>query len=257
METFAQMIAENVDTAALAVLVVFFPFFVLFSLRAAHGYRFEPRPIPLLARMRQLASQAAESGQALHVSVGAGEVGTRATPEALMGLTVLGLMARHAAAYGQGVSAAVGQASMLPLAQGLLRRAEAEAGHPARRGASHAVFYGPDRLAYAAGAVENIAARSHLANIAIGPLAAEGLWLTEAAAAPDLKQIGGTSDPAGAALLHASLGEALVGEEVFAAGAYLGLPAHLGSLAAQDLLRVIVLLSIVAGVVLASLGYWG
>ena len=54
----------------------------------------------------------------------------------------------------------------------------------------------------------------------------------------------------------ASLDETVVGEDVYAAGAYLHRPSHLGSLAAQDILRIVIVLSIIVGVVMVSLGYW-
>jgi hypothetical protein len=45
-----------------------------------------------------------------------------------------------------------------------------------------------------------------------------------------------------------------MGEEIYAAGAYLQRrPAHIGSLAAQDMLRWLVALFILGGIVLASL----
>ena len=58
------------------------------------------------------------------------------------------------------------------------------------------------------------------------------------------------------ALLQFSLDEAVIGEEVYAAGAYLHRPSHLGSLATEDIIRIVLILSIVAGVIMISLGHW-
>jgi len=56
--------------------------------------------------------------------------------------------------------------------------------------------------------------------------------------------------------MSASLDDTVIGEDVFAAGAYLHRPSHLGSLAAQDILRLVIMLGIVVGVVMTTLGYW-
>ena len=69
-------------------------------------------------------------------------------------------------------------------------------------------------------------------------------------------QLGGAVDPSAQALLQFSLDDTVIGEEVYAAGAYLHRPSHLGSLATQDVIRIALILSIIAGVIMISLGYW-
>jgi hypothetical protein len=261
MQAILQMIhmmsSAHIDIAALAMLVIFFPFFVLFTLRAKNGYRFSLRPIAAYEEIEQLASQAAESGQALHVSLGRGQIGSQVTPEALMGLSVFQYVCRSAAQYDQAVFASLGDPTLLGVAQGMLQSARQEAGFPEHYTGKQISFYGPDALAYAAGARAEVGQRDHLANLVVGHFEAEGLWLAEASRQGGVRHLGGTSDPAASALLYASLERAVVGEDLFAAGGYLGRVSHLGSLAAQDLVRILVMLSIVAGVLLASLGYWG
>ena len=91
----------------------------------------------------------------------------------------------------------------------------------------------------------------------LGRFGVEGLWLSEAEAGAEQARLGGTAQPDAAALLTTSLDDAVHGEEVFAAGAYLHRPSHLGSLATEDALRVLVVVAILGGVVLASLGWLG
>jgi hypothetical protein len=257
IQMITMMNSARIDVAALAMLAIFFPFFVLFTLRAQHGYRFALRPIRAYEEIEQLASQAAESGQALHISLGRGQIGSEATPEALMGLVVFQYVCRSAAQYDQAVLASLGDPTLLGVAQGMLQRARQEAGFPEHYTGRQISFYGPDPFAYAAGARAEVAQREHLANLVVGHWGAEGLWLGEASRQEGVRQLGGTSDPATSALLYASLEQAVVGEDLFAAGGYLGRLAHVGSLAAQDLVRILVMLSIIAGVILASLGYSG
>ena len=262
MQSYIEMLAESIDVAAIAILAVFFPFFVLFTVRAIAGCRFPLRAIHTYDRIRGLVSQAAESGRTIHVGMGSGRIGTESTPEVLMGLTVFDFVARNAATYDQSVSGTAGDPTVFSSAQGILQRARVDAGtgHQPRLG--EVSFSGPDGLAYAAGtrqALQGIAGLPvrHLASVLVGRFGAEGLWISEAASDQELIHLGGTSDPAASALMHATLDASLIGEDLFAAGAYLHRPSHLGSLAVQDFMRVIIILSLVVGALLASLGYMG
>ena len=256
MQPVIQMIASNVDLAALAMLLIFAPLLVFFTLRAKSGRRFIMRTIPAYERLRQLVSHAAETGKPIHVGMGSGRIGTKSTPEALMGLTAFDYVARHAARYNQEVLGTTGDATILAAAQGTLQRARQEVGFPELYKNREVRFYGPDPLAYAGGTRRALDRDKHLASVLIGQFGAEGLWIAESTNCQGIPQIGGTSAPSAAALMYTSLDEIVIGEEVFAAGAYLHRPSHLGSLATQDLIRIITILSIIAGVVLTSLGYW-
>ena len=250
------LVSANADLTALALLLVFLPLFVAFTARAKAGSRMNLRPIPLYTRVRQLASHATESGDPIQVSMGTGQIGSEATPEATMGLTVFDYVARHAATCDQTIQGVAGDATLLAAAQGLVQVARSESGYPDSDGGREAVFCGPDPLAYAAGSAATFRAESHLALIALGQFGSEGLWLSEALADASTTRLGGTTDPSSAALMSASLDDTVIGEDVFAAGAYLHRPSHLGSLAAQDILRLVIMLGIVVGVVMTTLGYW-
>jgi len=250
------LLSADVDLTALAILLIFLPLFVAFTARAKAGRRFSLRPIPMYARIKQLASHATESGYPIQVSIGSGQLGGEATPEANMGLTVLDYVARHAATCNQPVQAVTGDPTLLAAAQGVLQTARRESGFPEHYDSREVAFYGPDSLAYAVGAANTFASDDHLALIELGRFGSEGLWLAEAVANQTATRLGGTTDPTTAALLTASLDDVVIGEEVFAAGAYLHRPSHLGSLAAEDVMRLVLALAIIVGVVMTTLGYW-
>jgi hypothetical protein len=66
---------------------------------------------------------------------------------------------------------------------------------------------------------------------------------------------GASDDLVGQGVLFAAASEAAIGEELFAAGAYLGKGAwHAASLGAQDILRWLIILSILSGIVARLLG---
>jgi hypothetical protein len=253
---FSSALPTSADVAALAILLIFVPLFVALSLRAKGGRRIALRPIPAYSRLRALVSQGAESGQPVHVAMGIGRLGTDATLESLMGLTIFDYVARRASAANQPALGTVGDATILPAAQAVLQQARDEAGHGERYSGREVQFYGPEPLAYAAGAYAAVARQRPRGTALLGRFGVEGLWLAESAAGLGMARLGGATDPSSAALLTVSVDSPLIGEEVFAAGAYLHRPSHLGSLATQDIFRVVAILSIVLGVVLTSLGYW-
>ncbi len=68
--------------------------------------------------------------------------------------------------------------------------------------------------------------------------------------------LGGSDDLAAQAILYASAREPLVGEELYAGGAYLDAgPAHTASLRAQDFIRLGIVVVIVAGAILKFFGF--
>jgi len=247
---------NSVDIAALAILLVFLPVFVALTLRAKGGRRIPLRPIAAYRRLQALVSQGAESGEPIHVAIGSGRLGSDATLESLMGLTLFDYVARRASAANQPTLGTVGDATILPAAQAVLHQARAEAGYAERYIGREVQFYGPEPLAYSAGAYAAAARQRPLGTAMIGRFGAEGLWLSESAAGLGMTRLGGTTDPSSTALLAASVDDLLIGEEVFAAGAYLHRPSHLGSLATQDIFRLVTILAIILGVLLMSLGYW-
>ena len=201
-------------------------------------------------------SEATESGRPVHVGMGSGQLGTEETAQAGMGLAVFDYVARQAVAANQPVTGTVGDSSTLAAAQGVIQQAAWDVGFPGAYADDALAFCGPDRFAYAAGVVGMLQRGQHLANVLIGHFEAEGLLMAEMPSGPPMARIGGTVDPASAMLMRTSLDHAVVGEEVFAAGAYLHRKSHLGSLAAQDLMRIVIIVSIVAGVIMSSLGLW-
>jgi len=236
------------------LLLVILPFFVVFTWKAQHGWRPALRRIAVYERLKHLVSQAAEAGQPMHVAIGSASLAGLQSSETLAGLAAFDFVAQKASVWGQPVVATAGDGASLLVAQGLLRSALDAAGYSEQYRVSSLQYSGPDPLAYAAGAAELAEQRQVLGTLLLGHFGPEGLLLAEAGAAEDRTQIGGAALPDGAALLHAALDESVQGEEVLAAGAYLHRPSHLGSLAAEDLLRAAVVAAIVVGGVLASLG---
>jgi hypothetical protein len=256
-----EIITANMDIVALLFLLLFVAFFLLFTYRAKRGARLHLRQNRLYARLLNLAAQAVETGKPIHLGMGSGSLGSGmgsnvGTAESFVALAVFATLADRARGAVRPLQATTADGAVLAAALGIVHRRNAQNG-PARLALNKAVrFYGPAPLAYAAGVRQTLAEEKHLANVLLGHLGAEGLWIAETNSGNTPAQLGGTTPPASSALLAVSLDQMVLGEDLFAAGAYLGRIAHLGSLVTQDLMRVVIILSILVGVILASLGYW-
>ena len=112
-----------------------------------------------------------------------------------------------------------------------------------------------EQFAYVA-AVNGIMLREKpAANIYMGAFYAESLLLAETGFAAGAIQIAGTAMPEQLPFFIAACDYTLMGEELYAASAYLSKePLMLGSLKGQDLIKIILAALIVAGVVLEILG---
>jgi hypothetical protein len=88
----------------------------------------------------------------------------------------------------------------------------------------------------------------------VGKFGDEYLLMGDSTARRGIAHIGGASDPNTLPFVYATADEILLGEEIYAAGAYLQKrPALLASLAAQDTMRWLVALVILGSILLASL----
>jgi hypothetical protein len=256
MITVQQFLLTYALEAALVLLGLFVLLFILFSLLRRPDRPLLLRPIPAYERLRRLTVQSIETGRPMHVSMGSGEW-SLATPELVAGLIALDYVGREAARADEALCATTGNPVTLLLAMNVLQLNLARAGNHSGPAGNELYFYGPDPLAYVSGSAHQAHRRPREAHALVGNYADEGLWLAEALQPGRAPVLGGTSNPTAVALMHLSVDESIIGEDLFAAGAYLHRPRHLGSLAAQDVMRFLLALAIVAGAILASLGLGG
>jgi hypothetical protein len=117
---------------------------------------------------------------------------------------------------------------------------------------------GPTPFSYAVGAMPVVREESVSANLLLGGFGAEAALISDAALRSGVPTIGATDEPAAQAILFAGAQEPLIGEELFAAAAYLGTdPAQAASLTLQDILRWLLVLFLLGGAALKLLGSLG
>ncbi len=242
----------------LALLGIFVIVFVVFLLSRA-----KPSPLRTLEpyqRIRAAIGRATELGKGVHFSPGSGGLNQGAHPvETLAGLTIGEAVARQAAQSGARLVTTTNSSVAYAVADNVAARGYASVGRLADYDAANTRFITQEQtnaLPYLTGAADVVEHENTEVNIAIGYFGPEYLLLGEAGVRSGANQIVGSSEPSAIPLMLTSAEpeQVLIGEEIFAGGAYLQQrPSHIASLAAQDVLRIVVIIAIIVGVLLATI----
>jgi hypothetical protein len=242
------------EEIALVILLLMLPVLFFLTSRVRAGKAGDLRSVPGMEELPEMVGRSAETGQPLHVSLGVGGVGGSTTAETWAGLTVLGQLADEAAACDTPLIITVADATVLPIAQDILWRAYVRNGNPDGYDPAQVRLIAPGPMAYAAGVSGLLAREALTANVMIGAFGDEYVLMGETGANRGIHQVVGAAAPRTLPFVKATADEALIGEEMFAGGAYTQkLPIQIGSLAAEDWARWAVIVAIVAGAILKVL----
>lgn len=206
------------------------------------------RVIPALTRLYRAIGLSVEDGTRLFIHLGPDALLTPHGGAPLAGLGMLRHLTERTSLSDRPPIAAAGEASLALLAQDTL-----EAGYQA---AGAGEYYQPlsgrltgmTSFSAAAGAMSIIRDEDVSASILIGHFGVEAALMADAAERQNAFLLGASDDPTSQAVLYASAPEALIGEELYSAGAYLGATAsHAASLTVQDILRWLIIIALLAG----------
>lgn len=245
------------------MLAVFLPFLVPFFYFLWRTPRSAVKPrlraIPAYDSLKKLLSRAAETGQAVHVSVGTAGVSGAQTADTLAGLYVLEFLADRAANSDIAPLVTVTEPTALPAALDQVRRAYERQGYPEEHRFEHARFVAPpvngSAVPYAAGVMDILGHEPVTANVMVGAFGDEYLLMAEPGAQRGAFQVGGTSNPNVMPFVYLTMAEPILGEEIYAAGAYLlDRVGHYTSLIAQDVFRLGLVVLVVVVVIARTIG---
>jgi hypothetical protein len=212
------------------------------------------RDIPAFTRLRQAVGLVVEDGSRLHVSLGRGSLPTPQSASALAGLALLRRLADLTSAGDQPPIATSGDAPTAILSQDTLQAASKFTDRPASDLVAGRLA-GLTPFSYAAGAIPAIRDEKVSANVLMGNFGPEVGLLTDAVERENSFVLAGSDNLTAQAVIYASAQEPLVGEEIFAAGAYVDSgPLHSASLTVQDVLRWSVVVAILIGSLLTLAG---
>ena len=215
------------------------------------------RPLPALSRLRRAINLTVESGQRLHVSLGRGEITHPRTAAAFVGLSALQKLVEDTAVSDRPTIVTAGTGPLGILARSTLRSAHASANQTERYRATYGRVTGLTPFSYAAGALFTERDENVAANFLVGSFGSEAALIADGAFDTGALTVAGTDDVAAQAVLFAAADEPLIGEEVFASGAYVGAGLlHGTSLLTQDIFRWLLIAAIIAGTLIKMLGVW-
>lgn len=213
------------------------------------------REIPALTRLYRTLGLSMEDGTRLHISLGHGSLLDAHGGSALAGLAMLRHIVERTSVSDQPSVASAGDPALGLLAQDTLQAGYQAAGAEELYVPTTGRVTGLSPFGFAAGAM-NISQNENVsANIMVGHFGPEAALLAEASDRESVVMIGASDDLTGQAVLFANTQDAMIGEELFAAGAYLGAGvSHVASLTVQDILRWVVILILLGGAAAKFLG---
>jgi len=213
------------------------------------------RLIEAYERLNRSIGLAVENGTRLHISLGRGNLFTTRGGSALAGLAMLRRLSERTSVSDRPPIVTSGDASLAILSQDTLQSGYRAAGTEDQYRFSTGRLTGLTPFSYAAGTVSTIHDENVSANIFMGDFGTESALLAEASDREDANLIAASDNLSAQAVFYASAQEPLIGEELFAAGAYVGAGAsHEASLNVQDILRWLIILAIIIGAGLKILG---
>ncbi len=236
---------------ALVVAAVFSIAVLYYTRRARRGEKLFIRKIAGLDEVEDAVGRATEMGKPVLFIPGINEIDTIDT---LAGLSILGRVALITARYETPLYVPVRYPMVLAAAQEVVQQSYITEGR--------ADSYNQDMISYVAGeqfaftaAVNGYMMRERpAANIMMGAFYAESLLLAETGNAAGSIQIAGTAQPEQLPFFIAACDYTLMGEELFAASAYLSHePLMLGGLKGQDFMKVLIVVLIVVATIMVTL----
>ena len=212
------------------------------------------RTIPAFTKFIQSIGTAVERGTRVHFSLGSADVARARTGASFVGLSAVRRIAELAAASDKPPVTTSGDAALAVLSEDNLKAAYHAAGLDMQYRPDTGRVTGLTPFSYAAGSMPTIADDDISSTLLAGSFGVEVGLLTEAIERQDAFTISAADSLPAQALVYASAKEPLIGEELFAIGAYLELGrAHMASLYVQDILRWLIVVILLGGAVLKLL----
>jgi hypothetical protein len=234
------------------ILVLFFLFVLGFILFAQTGKQMFVRRIPGIDAIEEAIGRATEMGRSVLYVPGINDIDDIQT---MASLTILESVAKMTAKYETPIVVPTNYPVVFTLAQEMVKNGFVAAGRPDAFDPDAIRYVTTEQFAYVA-AVNGIMLRDKpAANIYLGAFFAESLLLAETGFATKAIQVAGTAQVAQLPFFVVACDYTLIGEELYAASAYLSRePRLLGSLKGSDLMKVVLILIIVVGCILETAG---
>ena len=234
--------------AVLVLMLAFFAMVLVFTKLAERGAELFVRRIPGLNAVEEAVGRATEMGRPVLYVPGIGEIDNIMT---IASLTILSHVAKITARYETPLIVPTARAVVMSAAEEVVKEAYAEAGHPDAYDPDNIRYLSDAQFAFAA-AVNGIMLREKpAANLYLGAFWAESLLLAETGYEAGAIQVAGTAMVSQLPFFVTVCDFTLMGEELYAASAYLSRePKLLGGLKGSDWMKIASILIMAVGVVM-------
>ena len=210
------------------------------------------RRIAGLEALDQALGRATEMGKSVLFIHGLNDMSSVST---IAAVNILGRVARRTAAYDTALQVANNDPVVMAVSQEVVKEAYLEAGRPDAYNPDSVYLAATEQFAYAAALEGTMVRERPAAHIMMGYFYGEALLLAETGSTTGAIQIAGTDSYTQLPFFVTTCDYTLMGEELYAASAYLSRePRLLGSLKGQDLGKAILIAVLVGGALLATCG---
>ena len=244
----------NTGRIPVFVAVMIFGFLtIFFVVRAKKGAELYVRPLAGIEAVDDAIGRATEMGKPILYVLG---LGTAADIGTIASFTILGRVAKRVAEYQTKLIVPCYDPIVMTVAQETVKAAYLDAGRPDDYYEDIVYFVTQSQFAYVAAVNGTMLRERPATNMYMGVFHAESLILAQTGAEAGSIQIAGTDQVAQLPFFIVACDYTLIGEELYAASAYLGRePILLGSLKAQDYAKAAVIILAALGLLAASLDW--
>jgi hypothetical protein len=237
---------------ALVLFIVFCSLVLSYIAIARRGGNLSIRKIAGLNAIDEAVGRATELGKKVLYVPGIGSLDENQT---IASLAVLGHVARMTARYNTELDVPNKDPLTFAAARETVKEAYMQEGRPDLYNDRLVHYVTYDQFAYTASVSGQMVRERPAANFLIGSFFAESLLLAETGQSTGAIQIAGTAEIAQLPFFVCACDYTLMGEELYAAGAYLSKePAQLGSIKGQDVTKAIVGLYLIVAILLLAAG---
>jgi hypothetical protein len=224
---------------------------IYYTRAAERGEEFYLRPIPALKAVEEAVGRSTEMGRPILYVPGIQDMDQ---VETVAGVVVLGHVAKMTARYETSLNVPVSRSIVMKAARESCRDAYTVEGRPDMFNEDMVHYLTDDQFAYAAGVNGIMVREKPAACMYMGKFYAESLILAETGNSIGAIQIAGTASQAQIPFFVTACDYTLIGEEFFAASAYLSQkPELIGAVKGQDMIKLTVIAVMIISTILMVL----
>lgn len=235
-----------------AILLIIVLVGIYWAAKIASKRKLKTRGIPGLERIDEWIKEAAKLHRSVFFTPGTGMV---TTPDTLAGLALLQYVAKKCVDNDAKIIVVNSDLQVQQVTEDIVKGAYAKAGREKEFSADMVRYVSTRQFAYAAGVIGILRREKPAVNFFVGDFQAEALIVAEAGRSDAIAQFGGTTNTDQLPFFMTTCDQTLIGEELYTAQGYLSSdPEAISTLVGPDAGKIIAILLIVAGVLLATFG---